>query len=78
MENKDYNKDYKIERCLDEIAGMRGNADGNIRIEKIDSFEGAFRDYPEKLADEVKQVFKNKGIDQLYSHQSQAIQHVLE
>ncbi len=71
-------KDYRIERALDEIIKLRGDSANNIRIVKIDAFAGEFLDYPNGLCDEVKTVFKNKGIPQLFAHQSQAIEEVLK
>ncbi|MCP5046640.1 MAG: DEAD/DEAH box helicase, partial [bacterium] len=35
-------------------------------------------DYPPNLREEVKTVYKNKGIDKLFSHQAKAIQHILD
>jgi DEAD/DEAH box helicase domain-containing protein len=57
---------------------LRSDSASNIRVVKVDKFDGEFMDYPENLCDEVKTVYKNKGIDRLFSHQSEAIQHVLE
>jgi DEAD/DEAH box helicase domain-containing protein len=76
-DNSDHNKDYKIEHALEEIMKLRGGDAGNIRVAKIDRFDGEYLDYPEALSEEIKQVFKNKGIDKLYSHQANAIQNVL-
>jgi ATP-dependent helicase YprA (DUF1998 family) len=74
----DENKDYKVERALEEISKLRTDDASNIRIVKIDHFDGEFMDYPANLCQEVKTVYQNKGIDRLFSHQSKAIQEVLE
>jgi DEAD/DEAH box helicase domain-containing protein len=71
-------KDYKIESALDDIAKMRGDSAGNIRIVKVDKFAGEFEEYPENLSTDVKKVYQDKGIDKLYSHQAHAIREVLE
>ncbi|MCU0286367.1 MAG: DEAD/DEAH box helicase [Acidobacteria bacterium] len=71
------NKDYQIDRALDDISRLRTNDASNIQMVKIDRFAGEFSQYPEKLANEVKKVYQNKGIDKLFSHQAQAIQNVL-
>ncbi|MCP4220982.1 MAG: DEAD/DEAH box helicase [bacterium] len=72
------NNNFKIELALDEISKMRGGNAGNIRVSKIESFEGCFMDYPDQLSETVQNVFKKKGIDQMYSHQAEAVGHVLE
>lgn len=72
------NKDYKIERALDEIMKMRNDAASNIRVVKVDRFDGEFRVYPDSLSPEVIKVYKDKGIERLFSHQAQAIHNVLE
>ncbi|MCP4151108.1 MAG: DEAD/DEAH box helicase [bacterium] len=72
------NKDYNIEKSLDDLARMRGSSAATISIKKIDEFRGEFRDYPENLSEEIINVYKNKGIENLFSHQANAIQHVLE
>lgn len=72
------NKDYKIERALDEILKMRNDAASNIRVVKVDRFNGEFREFPDSLSPEVVKVYKDKGIERLYSHQAQAIRNVLE
>lgn len=71
-------KTYQIERSLDEILKLRADNASNIRVVKIDRFEGEFSDYPPNLSEEVKKVFKDKGIDRLFSHQAEAIRHVLD
>lgn len=72
------NKDYQIDRALDEISRLRAGDASNIQTVKIDRFEGEFSEYPENLANEVKIVYKNKGIDKLFSHQAEAIRQVLD
>lgn len=72
------NKDYQIDRALDEISRLRTGDASNIQTVKIDRFEGEFSEYPENLANEVKIVYKNKGIDKLFSHQAGAIRQVLD
>jgi len=71
------NKDYKIERALDDILRLKNDAASNIRLVKIDRFAGEFEEYPQNLSPEVTAVFKKKGIPHLFSHQSQAIHRVL-
>ncbi len=72
------NKDYRIDKALDDISNLRGADASNIQVVKIDRFDGDFMDYPENLANEVKKVYKDKGIEKLFSHQAHAIQQVLD
>ena len=71
-------KDYRIEQVLDDISRMKSDTDGHTQVVRIDRFDGKFEEYPDNLAPEVIEVFKNKGIHKLFSHQSQAIRHVLD
>ncbi len=71
-------KDYLIERALDDLLKLRNQDSSNIRVVKIDAFDGEFEDYPENLAPEVIKVYKEKGIEQLFSHQAQAIRQILD
>lgn len=71
-------KDYNIEKSLEEILKLRSDSALNIRVVKIDRFDGEFLPYPTNLCEEVQTVYKNKGIDRLYVHQARAIGHVLE
>jgi DEAD/DEAH box helicase domain-containing protein len=71
-------KDYKIERALDDLLKIRGQDSSNIRVVKIEQFDGEYEDYPVQLAPEVIKVYKDKGITQLFSHQARAIQWVLD
>ncbi|MCP5106515.1 MAG: DEAD/DEAH box helicase [bacterium] len=72
------NKDYYIEQSLNEISKLRGYDASNLQIVKIDKFAGEFMDYPQNLSEEVKTVYKKKGIHKLFSHQANAIQHILD
>ncbi len=72
------NKTYRIEHALDEILKIKNDSAGNVRVARIESFEGEYREYPEALSKEVKEVYRGKGIEKLYSHQSAAIQSILE
>lgn len=72
------NKDYRVERALDYLLKLRTDDASNIRVVKIDRFDGEYEDYPENLSSEVKKVYKEKGIENLFSHQAQAIRKVLQ
>jgi len=71
-------KDYKIEKALDDISKLRSDSASHIQAVRIDKFDGEFIDYPGNLSDEVKNVYKDKGIDKLFSHQANAIRQVLD
>lgn len=71
-------KDFQIEQSLEEILKLKSDTALNIRVMKIDRFDGEFLPYPPNLCQEVQTVYQNKGIDCLYSHQARAINHVLD
>ena len=72
------NKDYNIEQAINAMGKLRGYDAGNLHITKIDRFDGEFMEYPGTLSEEVKKVYKDKGIERLFSHQADAIRHVLD
>jgi DEAD/DEAH box helicase domain-containing protein len=47
-------------------------------IEHIPAREADYADFPERLNPGLKQMLQKRGIDRLYSHQSQAIEHALD
>jgi DEAD/DEAH box helicase domain-containing protein len=71
-------KDYRIEQALDDISKMKSDTTGHTQVIRIDRFDGKFEEYPGNLSQEVIDVFKNKGIHKLFSHQAQAIGYVLD
>ncbi|MGE5341284.1 MAG: DEAD/DEAH box helicase [Candidatus Omnitrophota bacterium] len=71
-------KTYQIEKSLEDILKIRNDSAGNVRVVKIDKFGGETVDYPENLSPEVIRVYKDKGIDRLFSHQGHAIRAVLD
>jgi DEAD/DEAH box helicase domain-containing protein len=71
-------KDFKIEQALDALRKLRRDSLSNINVVKINRFDGDFREYPKNLAEDVTKLYKEKGIDQLFSHQAEAIHQILE
>ncbi len=72
------NKDIQIEKALEEILQLHHKNSAHIQITKTERFDGEFHNYPAKLSPKIIDIFKNKGIEQLYSHQAQAIEKVLD
>jgi len=70
-------KDIKIERSLEDILKLKNDILSNVKIIKIESFQGEFSDYPKNLSPQVTEIYKKKGIEQLFSHQVQGIQEAL-
>lgn len=70
-------KDLKVEKALDDIRRLAREDSTSAKILKVDSFAGDFSDFPENLSEEIVDIYKRKGIERLYSHQSQAIKEVL-
>ena len=64
-------------RALQEILKLERDQEGQARVIRIPPFAGAFVDFPQDLAVEVADLFRQRGIQRLYSHQSEAIAHVL-
>jgi DEAD/DEAH box helicase domain-containing protein len=71
-------KDISVEAALQEIQRFASESASQAKVVRLPAFAGSFMDYPEQLAAEIVAVFKQKGIDRLYSHQFQAINQVLQ
>lgn len=70
--------DYKIEQSLEDILKLKSDNSTTSKVVKIEAFDGEFSDYPGELAQVVVKIFKDKGIDKLFSHQVKAIREVLD
>lgn len=64
-------------KALTEILLLEREAGGQARVIHIPPFNGHFRDFPQELAPEVTELFRARGIQRLYSHQAEAISHIL-
>jgi DEAD/DEAH box helicase domain-containing protein len=71
-------QDYKIEQSLEDIIKLRNDISSMGKVVKINAFEGEFKDYPGQLSGNIVQIYKSKGIDKLFSHQSNAIKEILD
>jgi len=67
-----------VRRALEEIIKLERENRGHARVINIPAFSGDFHDYPSALAERVTDLFRQQGIQRLYSHQARAINHVLE
>lgn len=71
-------KDILVERALEELRRLGRDSQGGVIVKRVPAFEGEFTEFPKTLSREVVSVFKERGIDKLYSHQFQAIERILE
>jgi len=70
-------KDLQVERAVDDLRNLTRNSLTTAKIIKIDKFGGEFSEFPENLSEEIVEIFKKKGIEKLFSHQSSAIGEIL-
>jgi len=70
-------KDKLIDRALEEIINVSRDTFSNVSITKLPTCEGEFSEFPEELSKDVVNVFKERGISKVYSHQKEAIKKVL-
>jgi len=77
LSSMDEDKNIKIERALKDILKLKNDLLSQASIFKIDAFPGEFLDFPKNLNPEVVEVYKKKGIKQLFSHQTRAINEIL-
>lgn len=68
---------FRTEQALREILKMRSDGEAGARVHHIDAFPGEYAPFPATLAPSVREVYQHKGIDQLYTHQAAALNHVL-
>ncbi len=71
-------KDFQIERALEDIVKLKSDAASSSRVVKIEAFAGEYLDYPARLSPRLVKVFQEKGIEQLFSHQAKANDQVLD
>jgi len=71
-------KDYQVERALEDIVKLGRDASSSCQVFKIKANPGEFLDYPARLAPEVVKIYREKGIERLFSHQVKAIDQVLD
>jgi len=71
-------KDFKVAESLREILKLKNDIETEARITKIEAFAGDFRDFPPQLDERVVNIYRDKGIERMYSHQAEAVQYILE
>ncbi|MBN1197354.1 MAG: DEAD/DEAH box helicase [Candidatus Aminicenantes bacterium] len=71
-------KDNMARNALAGILALEREQQGHAHVVHIPPFSGDFQDYPDELAVEVSDLFRQRGIRRLYSHQARAIRHILD
>lgn len=71
-------KDFKVEQSIKEILKLKNDIFSQATVNRIEAFAGEFEDFPGELSEQVVQVYRQKGIDKLFSHQARAISSVLQ
>lgn len=71
-------KDFKVEQSIKEILKLKNDIFSQATVNRIEAFAGEFEDFPGELSEQVVQVYRQKGIEKLFSHQSRAISSVLQ
>jgi DEAD/DEAH box helicase domain-containing protein len=70
-------RNVKVARALDEILRLKNELQTDAHVIKIDSFSGEFSPFPENLSAEVAGIYRERGIERLFSHQAEALQSIL-
>ncbi len=73
-----YEKDYKIEKSLDDLIRLKNDILSRVKIVKLKEFEGEFLNFPDELSSDVVKIYNQKGIEKLFSHQAKAIKEILK
>src|SRR5512138_867301 len=73
----DVDKDLRVERALKDLFQLRNDVETDARLIKIDAFSGEFADFPSRLAPEIAEIYRQRGIERLFSHQAEALELVL-
>ena len=74
----DSSKNIQVEQALKDLFQLRNDVETELRLIKIDPFSGEFVDFPERLAPEIVAIYKQRGIERLFSHQAEALENVLQ
>ena len=74
----DSSKNIRVEQALKELFQLRNDIETDLRLIKIDPFSGEFADFPAQLAPEIAAIYKQRGIERLFSHQAEALENVLQ
>lgn len=73
----DGDKDIQVEQALRELQDLRQDPGSELRLIKIAACAGEFADFPGRLAPEIAAIYRKRGIERLFSHQAEALEHVL-
>ncbi len=71
-------KDYRVERALEDIKKLRSDISGTAKLIKLEGFKGEYSGFSQKLNPEIVDIYKRKGIDRMFSHQREAVDKILE
>jgi DEAD/DEAH box helicase domain-containing protein len=71
------NKNYQIQKSLHDIVHLNSANHYYAQVKKIEAFAGEYTPFPDGICPEIKQLYEKKGVDLLYSHQSEAISTIL-
>lgn len=71
------NKDIQVDLALKELIQFKDEIFGTAKVVRIPPFKGMFSEYPDSLLPEITKVYQQKGIEKLFSHQAEAIEHIL-
>jgi len=66
-----------LDDVLEQLLEIEGKRDTLTRVERFAPRPAQYGPWPEGLRSELRQALQAKGIDQLYSHQSQAVEQAL-
>ena len=74
----DSSKNRQVELALKDLFQLRNDIETELRLIKLDAFSGEFVDFPAQLAPEIVAIYKKRGIERLFSHQSEALENILQ
>ena len=67
----------KLRELVERWKNGRGVGKHFTAIEHIPAREAEYGPFPDQLDDRLGRMLEDRGIDRLYSHQSEAVEHVL-
>ena len=70
-------KNHAVDKSLSDILKLRDELGAEVKFVKINAFAGEFADFPDSLSPRVAGLYRQRGIEKLYSHQARAIDEVL-
>ena len=63
----------QVERALHDLIALKNESDAGVSVFRIDAAAGDFAAFPPEMSPRVADVYRQRGIERLFSHQAEAL-----